>query len=68
MSRKKYIPLINTLPNEEIRVQLYKLWDAEDKSKQTTISGSRRWQQLKDMTDGKDVTGTRVSFTYGVRR
>merc|ERR1711871_484827 len=48
VSRKKFVPLLNSLPNEDIRALLYKLWDNDDGNNAT--KGIDRWKQLKDAT------------------
>ena len=55
-SKKKYIPILNTLPNPDIRKELHDIWLADDEEnaniKYRKLSGAKRWVQLKDATSG----------------
>lgn len=58
VSKSKFVPILNQLPNEDIRRELYKRWESDDTH---TISGAERWQQLKEATsasrDKDDMSG-----------
>jgi DNA primase small subunit len=46
LARKdRYMKILNTLPNEAIRRELYEKWDKEDK-----LTGQQRWQMLRIAT------------------
>jgi DNA primase small subunit len=49
VSKKKFVPLLNSLPDEDIRAFLYKLWDKDEENNPAT-TGVDRWKQLKDAT------------------
>lgn len=49
VSKKKFVPLLNSLPNDDVRAMLYKLWDKDEENNSTT-KGVERWNQLKDAT------------------
>lgn len=40
-SQKKYMSVLNSLPNDYIRSELYDRWDRDD-----TLSGAARWRQI----------------------
>jgi DNA primase small subunit len=58
VSKTKYVPILNQLPNEDLRRELYKKWEADDTH---SISGAERWHQLRDATtasrDKDDISG-----------
>jgi DNA primase small subunit len=45
---KRYIPILNTMPNEEIRLELAAEWRKQDETKPGV--GAKRWEQLKKRT------------------
>lgn len=48
LARKdKYMKILNKLPNEHIRKELYEAW-SDDKNK--GLTGAQRWQQMRDAT------------------
>ena len=57
VQRKKFVALLNDLPNESVRQQLYKMWDKDDE-RNPSLSGAERWQQLKDATSGTTTSGS----------
>jgi len=54
VQRKKFVPLLNTLPDQSVRQQLYKMWDKDDETN-PSLKGAARWQQLKDATTGSST-------------
>jgi DNA primase small subunit len=44
--KERYVPILNTLPDDHIRVQLYELWERKDSKK----TGLDRWQDVIERT------------------
>jgi DNA primase small subunit len=56
--------LINTIPNEQIRLQLFQEWESKPK-----ITGSQKWQMIKDITSagssgGNNPPNKKVKVNY----
>ena len=43
--KEKYMKILNSLPNEYIRKELYEKWEKDD-----TLTGQDRWKQMKLIT------------------
>ena len=60
ISKKKFVPLLNSLPNEDIRATLYKLWDKDDEII-PTLTGIDRWNQLRSATGSSVGSSTLIN-------